>query len=173
MLKNYSSLLVQDRHGNIELNFPNDIFLFYCLVSILVTTTLMVVAAAGFTGYNLQLIVLHFDVVVILILVLFILSVLRPWLALLISLTEQMASIEVAVAKTIHLPEKRRTHNPPKNAVNAYEKQRKSFISSSTPEIEQTKKDDPPEEMSKDNMVTIDIDEDKLNKLFNRGTAFR
>lgn len=173
MLKNYSSLLVQDRHGNIELNFPNDIFLFYCLISILVTTTLMVVAAAAFSGYNLQFVVLHFDVVVILILVLFILSVLRPWLALLISLTEQMASIEVAVAKTIHLPEKRRAHNPQKNVANAYEKQRRSFVTNNTPEVEQTKKDDPPEETNKEDMVTIDIDEDKLNKLFNRGTAFR
>ena len=173
MLKNYTSLLVQDRHGNIELNFPNDIFLFYCLVSILVTTTLMIVAAAAFSGYNLQLIVIHFDVVVILILVLFLLSVLRPWLALLISLTEQMASIEVAVSKNIRLPEKRRTNKTPKNVVNAYEKQRKSFIPSNPPEIEQTKKDDPPEETNKDDMVTINIDEDKLNKLFNRGTAFR
>jgi hypothetical protein len=133
----------------------------------------MVVAAAAFSGYNLQLIVIHFDVVVILILVLFLLSVLRPWLALLISLTEQMASIEVAVAKNIRLPEKRRTNKTPKNVVNAYEKQRKSFIPSNPPEIEQTKKDDPPEETNKDDMVTINIDEDKLNKLFNRGTAFR
>ena len=133
----------------------------------------MIVAAAAFSGYNLQLIVIHFDVVVILILVLFLLSVLRPWLALLISLTEQMASIEVAVAKHIRLPEKRRTNKTPKNVVNAYEKQRKSFIPSNPPEIEQTKKDDPPEEINKDDMVTINIDEDKLNKLFNRGTAFR
>ena len=132
----------------------------------------MIVAAAAFSGYNLQLVVLHFDIVVILILVLFILSVLRPWLALLISLTEQMASIEVAVAKTIHLPEKRRAHNPQKNVANAYEK-RRSFIATNAPEVQQTKKDDPPEETNKDDMVTINIDEDKLNKLFNRGTAFR
>ena len=78
-----------------------------------------------------------------------------------------MASIEVAVAKTIHLPEKRRAHNPQKNVANAYEK-RRSFIATNAPEVQQTKKDDPPEETNKDDMVTIDIDEDKLNKLFNR-----
>tara|TARA_A100001015_G_scaffold41317_1_gene45232 strand:- start:3767 stop:4336 length:570 start_codon:yes stop_codon:yes gene_type:complete len=187
MLKNYTSLLVQDRHGNIDLNFPNDIFLFYCLVSILVSTTLMVVAAAAFSGYNLQLIVLHFDIILILILVLFILSVLRPWLVLLISLTEQMASIEVAVAKNIHLPEKRgatdktqhhmapRTRQTPKNVANAYNNQRSyaNIKASQALQIESTKKDDPPQNNSKnDDMVTISIDEDKLNQLFNRGQAF-
>lgn len=166
MLKNYASLLVQDRHGNIDLNFPNDIFLFYCLVSILVSTTLMVVAAAAFSGYNLQLVVLHFDIIIILILVLFILSVLRPWLVLLISLTEQMASIEVAVAKNIQLPEKRSTNRT--NVSNAYETQRQR---QQVPKSQ--KKEDPPETTTKDDMYTIEIDDKKLNNLFNRGTAFK
>tara|TARA_B100000902_G_scaffold397854_1_gene462843 strand:- start:317 stop:820 length:504 start_codon:yes stop_codon:yes gene_type:complete len=166
MLKNYASLLVQERHGNIDLNFPNDIFLFYCLVSILVSTTLMVVAAAAFSGYNLQLIVLHFDIIIILILVLFILSVLRPWLVLLIGLTEQMASIEIAVAKHIKLPEKRSTNRT--NISNAYETQRQR--QPAAPKSQ--KKEDPPETTKKDDMYTIEIDDKKLNNLFNRGTAF-
>jgi len=126
----------------------------------------MVVAAAAFSGYNLQLVVLHFDIIIILILVLFILSVLRPWLVLLISLTEQMASIEVAVAKTIQLPEKRSTNRT--NVSNAYETQRQR---QQVPKSQ--KKEDPPETTTKDDMYTIEIDDKKLNNLFNRGTAFK
>lgn len=186
MLKNYASLFIQDRHGNIELKYPNDIFSFYCLVSIFVTTTLIILASVAFTGYNVQLVIIHFDIVIFLIITMFIVSLMRSWLALSISVAEQISNIEVAVAKHIRLPEKRRPRirehdsdiNERRNMTNAYSKntQKKSY-SHIHQSVNNLKKNDPPNEQNTtnnhdDNMVTIEIDDKKLNNLFNRGNAF-
>ncbi len=185
MLKNYTSLFIQDRHGNIELNYPNDIFSFYCLVSIFVTTTLIILASVAFTGYNVQLVIIHFDIVIFLIVTIFILSIMRSWLVLFISVAEEIASIEVAVSKNIHLPEKRRPrirnhdsdNNERRNVASAYSNNvQKTSYSKIHQSINKQKKNDPPPmetSNSSDDMYTIEIDDKKLNNLFNRGTAFQ
>tara|TARA_B100000902_G_C27318503_1_gene922780 strand:- start:485 stop:817 length:333 start_codon:yes stop_codon:yes gene_type:complete len=109
----------------------------------------------------------------------------RSWLVLFISVAEEIASIEVAVSKNIHLPEKRRPrirnhdsdNNERRNVASAYSNNvQKTSYSKIHQSINKQKKNDPPPmetSNSSDDMYTIEIDDKKLNNLFNRGTAFQ